>query len=151
MAGETRIPKIVRDKKLLLTTIKYKDPKVLKKKCEEYFKYADDKKEFYTVPGLALFLGFCTRQAVFEYLQKEASLASVMRQAVLTIEDQRVQQLLGNGNTAGKIFDLVNNFDYKNEYRAKIGGTGDPLSVSVLTILDGQEIETTGRPKIKDD
>lgn len=82
---------------------------------DDYFEDADAKKWPYTVPDLALALGFTSRQSLINYEIKGEFLDTVKR-AKLRIEAQRARQLVqGSGIVAGQIFDLKNNFGWRDE------------------------------------
>lgn len=101
--------------------LNYKTPKELQKKIESYFKDCDKKKKRYTVPGLALFLGFENRHSVSNYGKREKFCATI-KSAMLRVETQRNEQLLDEGNAAGKIFDLKNNFGWKDKTEIEHSG-----------------------------
>lgn len=99
-------------------------------KIEEYFAYCDEGEEVpivrkhgvhyvkrqipYTVPGLAVFLGYCSRNSIFDLKQDPAHSGTIKR-ALTKIEDQRVSKAL-NGEQESRFaqFDLKNNFGYKD-------------------------------------
>lgn len=100
---------------------KYLDPQFLWSKCKEYFDDCDNKEQSYTIPGLAFYLGFTSRQAIFHYLKRGDNCAKVIRAAKLKIEAQRNLQVIDSqGAVAGRIFDLKCNFGYSDQ-----GGEGE--------------------------
>lgn len=93
----------------------YLDPQVLWDKCKEYFDKCDEDGLAYTVPELAYYLGFISRQAIFHYEKRGDDCAKVIKAAKLKIEGQRNRQLVeGQGYMAGRIFDLKCNFGYND-------------------------------------
>jgi hypothetical protein len=93
----------------------YDSPESMQKKIDEYFEHEDEAGDPYTVPGLAYFLGFCDRGAVLEY-EKYEGFSPTIKKARLRIEQQRNKTLLkGEGNVAGQIFDLKNNFGWTDK------------------------------------
>lgn len=81
----------------------------------------------YTVPGLAYHLGFNGRQSFLDYAknrktteitadewEKIERFADAIKRAKFRIESQRAIQLLDTTNPVGKIFDLKNNFGWKD-------------------------------------
>ena len=58
---------------------KYKSPEEFDAKVEEYADYCKEQDEPVTWTGLALFLGFCSRQSIDEYLQYDGFSDSVKR------------------------------------------------------------------------
>ena len=83
------------------------------KYCAEW----DAKEQPYCVPGLAYSLGFSRRQSPADYARKYPEFASTIKRAMLKIESQRNIQLLTEGNAAGKIFDLCNNFGWVQPHK----------------------------------
>ena len=78
-------------------------PDELEKKIEEYFVATPLKT---TVCGLALFLGFASRQSVYDYKEKE-DCAYIIKRALLRIQGNYELRLHGN-NPTGAIFALKN-------------------------------------------
>ena len=95
-----------------------------KSKMDEYFKYCDKKKIPYTVMGLALALGFSSRQTLKNYekeghhkdIEEEEKIliARTIKKAKLRIEIFLEQNLITGKQVAGTIFNLKNNFGWVN-------------------------------------
>jgi len=85
---------------------KYKSPEEFDAKVEEYAAYCKEQDEPVTWTGLALFLGFCSRQSIDEYLQYDGFSDSVKR-AKAFVEWNYEKRLHGNSPT-GAIFALKN-------------------------------------------
>lgn len=95
---------------------------------DQYFDDADAKKWPYTIPDLALALGFTSRQSLLNYQYKPEYMDTIKR-AKLRIEGQRARQLVqGQGVVAGQIFDLKNNFGWCDQ-PASVGQVGDSAIV----------------------
>jgi hypothetical protein len=109
---------------------KFKSPDEMVPLIDKYFKEADDRKQPYTVPGLAYSLGFNRRQSPADYARKYPEFVSTIKKAFLRIEAQRNIQLLTEGNVAGKIFDLCNNFGWIQPH--KIEHFHDPGPDSII-------------------
>lgn len=92
--------------------LKYKDAKELKEKIDKYFKTCDEQHRPYTICGLALFLGV-HRETVLNYSKREAY-ADIMSAARLRIETQLEESLYRLGNNSGVIFNLKNNYGWKD-------------------------------------
>lgn len=75
----------------------------LESKIEEYFSTNPDKP---TVTGLAYFLGFQSRQSMYDYKEREESSYTIKR-AVLRIE-QKHEENLYESSATGSIFWLKN-------------------------------------------
>jgi hypothetical protein len=93
----------------------YETPEELYEKCSEYFQYCIDNKEKITITGLALFLGFCSRQSIYDY-EKKDKFSYIIKRAKLTVE---------------------------NSYETT-GGTIDIFALKQLGWADKQEIEHSG-------
>ena len=103
---------------------KIKTKEELELKCDEYIKICDDKDEPYTIPGLAYHLGYGGRQRIFD-LKHKKKFADTIKRVIGKIESQRVAKMLkGSQNVAGCIFDLKNNFGYKDKIETEISGPG---------------------------
>jgi hypothetical protein len=77
--------------------------KELQEKIDLYFE-SNPKKP--TVTGLAYFLGFDSRQSLYDYKEREES-SYTIKKAVLRIESLHEENLYGN-NSSGSIFWLKN-------------------------------------------
>ena len=116
---------------------KYTDPGVLDAKCNEYFEVCDNKldkhgePEPYTVPGLAYHIGFENRHTIFK-LQLKKKFRTTIKRALDKIEAQRVAKALrGVHNPVFSIFDLKNNFGYKDKQETEISGLGGgPIAIT---------------------
>ena len=102
--------------------LKYSELEGLQSKIDEYFREADKAGMRYTVPGLAYFLGFVERKAIWEYKQRP-KFSPTIKRALLRIEQQRAHELLTENNPVGKIFDLKNNFGWKDEKQLDVAGS----------------------------
>lgn len=93
---------------------KFTEVEVLQEKINQYFSTCDERKVKYTVPGLALALGFVCRSSIWDY-GKMPEFNYTIKRAMLKIEQQRAEDLLTESNPVGKIFDLKNNFKWKDQ------------------------------------
>ena len=87
----------------------YKSAEELQKKIDEYFNKFDEEKLLYTRPtitGLALHLGFCSRQSLYDYGKIE-KFSYIIRRARTCIETVYENNLHFN-NPTGSIFALKN-------------------------------------------
>jgi len=86
---------------------KYETPEQLETKILEYFTSIDTETGNYpTVTGLALFLGFCSRQGLYEYRDKDEFSDLVKR--ALTVVESHYETRLNSGAPTGAIFALKN-------------------------------------------
>jgi len=109
---------------------KFTDVELMQEKIDQYFLDCDERKVKYTVPGLAWALGFVSRMSVWEY-GKHPEFTDTIKGAMLKIEIQRAEDLVTEvTNPTGKIFDLKNNFGWKDE---KYLGIDAEIGVKNLT------------------
>ena len=105
----------------------------LQESVDFYFKgliYQDDRGNTLTKPatitGMALFLGFCSRQSFYDYEKKEGFTYTVKR-ARLRVEESYEDHLFGKSST-GAIFALKNmGWTDKMEVESTVEVTGRPL------------------------
>jgi len=65
---------------------KYEKPEQLREKCVEYFESCIELDEKITITGLALFLGFCSRNTLYDYAKKE-EFKYIIKNAMLVVEN----------------------------------------------------------------
>jgi len=92
----------------------YTDPNDLHNKCVEYFEYCIENKEKATITGLALFVGFSSRETLSDY-KKKPDFSDLIKRACLTVE---------------------------NSYE-KSGGTFDIFALKNMGWVDKQDIDHT--------
>lgn len=108
-------------------------PAQLIERVVQYFVRCDLEKRFYTVPGLAFYIGFCSRDEMFEYLNSDSNSANVyvIKRAMMHIEAERVVDMLyGGGMMAGHKLDLATNFNY-NDAGKKGNDQPAPTNITV--------------------
>ena len=87
----------------------YSTPEDMQVMIDKYFSDMDKLKRPYTVTGLALALGFTSRQAILNYEDK-LTFVDTLKKAKLKIENFNEYKLYDKGTpTAGVIFNLANN------------------------------------------
>src|SRR6478609_132401 len=89
----------------------------LEKAIQDYF---DKNPGNYTITGLALNLGFESRQSFYDY-EKEGEFSYTIKKARLTVEAFYESKLLSN-NSTGAIFALKN-FGWKDKQDVEHSGT----------------------------
>ena len=92
--------------------LKYKDEKELKKAIDNYFKKCDEQNRPYTISGLALSLGI-DRRTIINYGNKDLFFA-LIKEARAKVEQQLEESLYRLGNNSGIIFNLKNNYGWKD-------------------------------------
>jgi len=98
----------------------YDDPEKLHNKCEEYFLYCIDNKEKITITGLALYLGFNSRDTIYEY-QKKKEFSDIIKRAMLVVENRYEEQT--ERNPAGAIF-VLKNMGWKDKTESDVNHSG---------------------------
>lgn len=91
------------------TKLKYDDLVV---KIDEYFDKCDNDKRPYTMSGLALSLGI-DRRTLLNYSKNE-EFFPLIKEARQRVEAQLEECLYRLGNNSGVIFNLKNNFEWKD-------------------------------------
>lgn len=103
----------------------YHSPEDMEQAIEAYFALCDQSERPYTIAGLAYELGFDDRNALSEYAARK-EFSSTIKRARTRIETQRSERLVsGEGNVAGMIFDLKNNFGWEDRAKVDHGGQED--------------------------
>ena len=112
-----------------------KSPEEFEARAGAYFAEQRKAEEPITITGLALALGFCERQSLYDY-QKRDDFSGIVKWARLVVESGYESNLHGN-NVTGSIFALKNmNWSDKHEHELS-GAGGGPLAVAVTrTIVD---------------
>jgi hypothetical protein len=114
----------------------------MESRIEDYFALCDNKTEPYTLADLALFLGFSSRQSLWEYRTRRPEFTDTIEKAKTAIEGQRVRAMLsGKQNTTGAIFDLKCNFGYQDKQQIEVEATykHQVNLESVIEALGGEE------------
>ena len=104
---------------------KFDTPKELEDCIEVYFAECIEKKLPVTMTGLALGLGFCDRQSLYDY-QKKPEFSCLIKRALLMVENNYEMAACQN-NATGPIFVLKNmGWSDKQEIKQEINVTGSP-------------------------
>lgn len=97
----------------------YNSPEELQEKVNQYLEEVDLSQR--TVTGLALFLGFESRQSLYDY-EQDSQFSYIIKKAKLNIE-HAYEMRLNNGNCTGAIFALKNmGWKDKTEQDLKVEG-----------------------------
>lgn len=106
---------------------KYETPEELEALAEKYFIECDAKEEPYTVTGLALALDL-TREGFVHYKGKPEFADSIRR--LKQRVESRIEKILLSGSSAtGAIFNLKNNYKWRDEKSTEITGKdGGPIT-----------------------
>jgi hypothetical protein len=82
----------------------FKSDKALSERVDEYFAY---ERQRFTTTGLALFLGFASRQSLYDYEKRSEPFSYIIKRAITVIESGYETNLHGTTPT-GSIFALKN-------------------------------------------
>lgn len=116
---------------------------------DAFFADADKKKEPYTITGLTLALGFLDRKALLEYVDRGEEFSATVKNAKTRVENWLEKRAAASsGVVAGVIFNLKNNFGWKDEKQLEVKDPDGFFQRETLTIeiVDGSPTE----PQAKD-
>lgn len=117
----------------------YENPEDLNIKVNEYFdsikpRTNDNGDTFYnyTTTGLALFLGFETRQSLYDYRDRQDDFSYIIKRALLVIEN-KYEEALSISSPTGAIFALKNmGWKDKTEVDSNVDLSVKPVEFIVL-------------------
>lgn len=98
--------------------LKFKSVEDLENSIEDYFIECEAKERPLTISGLAICLG-TNRQTLLNYEDKDEYFDTI-KTAKNIIENYAEEQLFTNSKTGGIIFNLVNNWGWKNKTESEI-------------------------------
>lgn len=143
---------------------KYQSVEELNAKVEDYFASLhdepDEEDRIPTLTGLTLFLGFKSKQSLYDYEARSGELGYVIRRALSVIENNYEKKLLGQ-YSSGPIFALKNfGWTDKQEIHYTGEGESDEVDLSKLsdeelhtwkTLIDKASTNTNGNGKVEAD
>ena len=91
----------------------FNDVKEVEEKINAYFNYCEEKEKPYTMSGLAYYLGI-DRKTLLNYSKNEEYFHTI-KKARNKVQMQLEECLYRLGNNSGVIFNLKNNFDWKDK------------------------------------
>lgn len=97
--------------------LKYKTQEELQKGIDAYFKECDEKEKPYTMSGLALSLDI-DKDTLTNYGKRDL-FSEQIKKAKLRIEQQLEESLYRLGNNSGVIFNLKNNYGWRDTFEVK--------------------------------
>lgn len=92
---------------------KYTEAEMMQQKIDKYFADCVRNKEPYTITGLCIALDLC-RDTLSEYMKKE-EFSDTIKKAKLKVENYLEKHLITDSSTTGIIFNLKNNFGWKDK------------------------------------
>lgn len=93
--------------------LKYKSAEELQKAINDYFLKCDEKEKPYTMTGLAISLGV-DRTTLINYGKRD-SFSTLVKNAKARVEEQLEESLYRLGNNSGVIFNLKNNYGWRDK------------------------------------
>jgi hypothetical protein len=118
---------------------KYENVEDMEKAIEEYFMRCDTDGLPYTVSGLALALGM-TRETLLRYEEKD-SFSDTIKRAKQKIEEYVETRLFVSGIATGVIFNLKNNFGWKDKQEIEQSGELN----NTITVKFSGDVEEWGK------
>ena len=95
----------------------FKSVEEVEEKINAYFNYCEEKEKPYTMSGLAYYLGI-DRKTLLNYSKNEEYFHTI-KKARDKVQMQLEECLYRLGNNSGVIFNLKNNFDWKDSNEVK--------------------------------
>jgi len=86
---------------------RFDDPEKLQEAVDAYFDFCGETGENYTLTGLALFLGYETRQSIYDQEERGDEFSYIIKKARLKVENN-YELTLFTKNCTGAIFALKN-------------------------------------------
>ena len=120
---------------------KYETVEEMEEVIEEYFDKCDESKRPYTVTGLAIALDM-SRQDLINYCDRtdenNQPFFDTIKRAKNRVENSVEEGLLsGKYNATGAIFNLKNNYGWKDKQEQEItGANGDKFELNIKVIKD---------------
>ena len=124
---------------------KYKRVEDMEKAIEEYFMRCDTDELPYTVSGLALALGFDSRMSLINYCdyedEEDKPFLDTIKRAKQKIEEYVETRLFVSGIATGVIFNLKNNFGWKDKQEIEQNGEMN----NTITVKFSGDVEEWGK------
>jgi hypothetical protein len=125
---------------------KYERVEDMEKAINEYFNQCDINKEPYTMTGLALSLGFLDRKSLIDYCDYTdeddvAFLHSIKRAKMICEQNVEKGLLSGKYNPTGAIFNLKNNYGWKDKQEIEQNGEMN----NTITVKFSGDVEEWGK------
>ena len=118
---------------------KYERVEDMEEVINEYFKKCDSAEMPYTVSGLALALGM-TRETLLRYEEKDI-FSDTIKRAKQKIEEYVETRLFVSGIATGVIFNLKNNFGWKDKTEVEQSGEMN----NTITVKFSGDVESWGK------
>ena len=110
---------------------KYNNVEEMQKVIDEYFKICDEKGDPYTITGLAIALDL-DRKSLINY-SKDNEFFHTIKKVKAKVEDYLEKKLLTGNSATGIIFNLKNNFEWKDKQEVEVAQE-KPFEVNIKVI-----------------
>lgn len=118
--------------------LKFKTSEELEKAIAEYFEYCEKSSKPMTMSGLAVALDV-NRQTLLNYSKTEEFFGTIKKAKALC-ERYAEEYLFSGKHVAGAIFNLKNNYSWKDKSEADVNITEKPLSLGeILTQIENEK------------
>ena len=107
---------------------KYNKAEEMQAKIDAYFSYCDEKEKPYTITGLALALDM-DRRSLLNY-SEDSEFFPTIKKAKQKCEAYAEEQLYLGKNTAGVIFNMKNNYNWKDKTEQEVTVEGIQVSIN---------------------
>jgi len=120
--------------------LKFKDPVDMQVKIDKYFNHCNENQIPYTITGLAIALD-CDRDTILDYAKKP-EFSGTIKKAKIKVENGLELMLIQGRTPAGVIFNLKNNFGWKDKQEVdlkaevKVGSISEEDIKAVKDIFD---------------
>lgn len=111
--------------------LKFQTVEELQNKILDYFTVCSETKRPLTITGLALHLD-TTRETLLDYEERDIFTDTIKR-AKLTVQNYVEEYLFTGKNTAGAIFNLVNNYNWTNKSQTDVTSGGEKIQYNVIS------------------
>lgn len=109
--------------------LKFATPQDMQSAVDAYFASRDENNRP-TVTGLALALGFCDRSSLIDYEERDQFFHTI--KAAKARVQEFIENRLYDPNATGCIFNLKNNFGWRDKSEQELtGADGGPVELSV--------------------
>ncbi len=100
----------------------YQEPDELEQECDNFFAECKESKERPTVTGLALYLGFASKQSLYDY-EKEEKFSYPIKKSLTKIENALEKKL--DGQTVTGIIFALKNMGWKDKTETVLLGDSE--------------------------
>lgn len=119
--------------------LKFKSSEELQEKIQSYFDECKQNRRPLTITGLALALD-TTRDLLLDYEEKD-EYSDTIKKAKLFIHNFAEERLFGDGNKTGIIFNLKNNWNWKDKTETDITSKGEKIEPTTIQIIKPDAVE----------